>query len=372
MAIQFTTSLSEDKVLNVHNKNVIRFNSDIAAVPFYALIRYQGLEFQILPDADNQFYYDFDNVRDLIKNNNFSDDINPDISTTEASLIYDDTINNFIDLEVLILIYFDEDTDDQIVVNYQFLNSVIQLEEYASQNAENDDRLRLMAPTMKLSINDHALNYWNGYPFDVGIVADTLEPFELTNATVMQSRTFTPLGRVNRLFFSDGETTAQIEDVIPLVNGVNRIEIENITLLLNKIDSCGHYFKFKNQKGAWSYWLFNPWVNRVRGSNQVESKNNNFSNINETRSTSISLGRISDDELNVIAENLSSNDVKVLSEILDSPKIYYFKGERFSRAEPSHWLEVELKDGNQDIEDYKVKNNEMALTFKMPKRYTMR
>ena len=95
-----------------------------------------------------------------------------------------------------------------------------------------------------------------------------------------------------------------------------------------------------------------------------------FENLQVTRGVATTYGKSSSDSLSLLAEHLTKEDKAILDTLLESPKVYLFAGERFSRAGKFQWLEVKLPSGEFTITDYKLDIHSLRVFLELP-RYTM-
>lgn len=78
--------------------------------------------------------------------------------------------------------------------------------------------------------NNYYCKYWTGYPFDILTHVENDEAFDLkiTNNTNLTEYEVSSdnIGRFYRIVFSDGRTDNTIENVVPFVNGINKLTID--------------------------------------------------------------------------------------------------------------------------------------------------
>ena len=163
---------------------------------------------------------------------------------------------------------------------------------------------------------------------------------------------------------------------MPLVDGLNELKVTRDTdiiyINLTKVTSIsGNYVKWLNQYGEWNYWLFNCIHKRNRKISDGGELNNDFNDVSETSSPFLDLGKTSQDTLTLISENVSENDQEVLNGVLDSPKVFYFVGTRYSQVNDISWLSVKSTATSNSITNYKEMLKRYKLTFELPQRYTM-
>lgn len=380
MAITFSKSISETNFLNAYNNNIVKFTSDnipVGEIIINAKINISGIDIVITPIND-LFHYNFvEIIPVLINQNSFSDDILPTLLNGDASShVYNDTVNTFINPLITFTITFSDDTTEQITKTYKWLKSVEQLEQNKVGVVTGGNGIYLLSPFQQLTANTYDVTYFEGYPFDISLLLDNAGITTFLNQTNALSFDFNLPNTVNRVFFSDGRTTITIDDHLPLVDGLNELKITRgidiIFINVTKIPAIeGQFVKFLNQYSGWSYWLFNCIHQRKRIDKDLGDLNNDFDNVSDTVSPFLNIGKTSKDSLTLISDAVGEKDQDVLDGIIDSPKIYYFTGTRFSQVTDVSWLAVKKKSGTNFIIDYKNNIKNYKIQIDLPQRYTM-
>lgn len=389
--IQFDKDLSTSKHLWLFNNNIIRFSDDGTEAALTAEIVTTDFTVRsIYPDTNGLFYFDFQEyIIAAAIQNNFADDFSPSIDNTIASLIYDETDKVIYSLDVEIKINLENDTQVTTNKTYNFIIGVEDLFDYQRQERH---QLELFLHSKLESYNNlkYNLNYWEGYPFTISVFTSTFGDLNIKNESngLDVNLPVANDNKVNRIVFSDASSSITLEDHLPLLDGINRLTVTRpgfdnqvdedspISISLKKhVDKCGHYVKFLNRSGRWSYWLFNKQLPKSRRVSGLEELNNDFENIEDTVSPTIQTGvKNSQDTITGYAVNLEDIDIDYLSEIIESPKIYLFTGEPFSvnETETDHqWIEVSCETSSLEITKPKNKKSSFPIEFKLPIRKTM-
>jgi len=375
MAIIFTKTIPTDRLNLAFNNNILQFYTDSVEVVLKAEITIGVNIITIYPEPSGLFYYNFKNlITSLINLNNYKDDLAPDLL---ISYMYDWTSNLILNELITVKIYLGNDTEETTSFTPLWLSGYAQLEDYKRTYPLASlliDKTFLLSPTDNASNTVNYVKYWYGLPFDLTLWLNG-DDAVLTNTTNGLDYTFTNvgLGSVNRLVISDGDTTATLEDVLPLVAGFNIINFNSdYDLQLEKVTNfCedSHYFKWINRYGGWSYWLFDK-GNRSRSVRSLGTLNNDFNNLEDTISPTINLGKESSDTLQVVQESITSNEFTLLQDILDSAKVYLFTGIAFSQNTYNDWIEVEIKNGNFKVENARTNKKTLSLNIDLPQRVT--
>jgi hypothetical protein len=381
VAINYLKDVSETNFLFSHNNNVIEFSSDITDPIRDCIITVGTSIVTLYPRPDGSFYYNFKEViSSLINTNNYTDDLNTDVS---VSYVYTWDSRVYLDLDVTISINFTNDTSDQDTKDLKFILSAVNLRDYNNRFPVVSNLIDpfVLLPKITGANNTYYAKYFDGYPFDLTLFngIDDNTDIDITNLTNAVSFTFTKnlTDKFVRLVFSDGRTTSTIEDVLPLVSGLNKLELisldgdDNSFIHLEKDQGCsGVYLKWLNDSGGYSYWLFNNNASR-RGYKEKGYLNNDFNNLEDTTSQQISLGLESKDTLAVYDRNLNENQKNLIATILDSPKVYLFTGTPFAQNNFNDWMEIKNKTRRYDLKQIKRDLFNISLSFELPNNYNI-
>jgi hypothetical protein len=371
MAIVFTKQLDINKINLAYNNNTVSFYTNSGISPNKATIEI-GLNIVTLyPNPSGIFFFNFkDLISTLLNVDNFTDDLNPDIETT---LVYDWTNKISLTDDVVTTIELSNDTTETDTRSITWLSAFVQLRNWKRTYPANDLLTTDVALLQKKNENDYFnyhLNYWIGYPFDLTLYANE-EVINVVNDTNAIDYEFT-FDKISRLVFSDGRTDVSIELRIPLQTGINDLDFKDFNINLNKItDHCpnGIYLKWINSFGGWNYWLFN------KGQEQTKTKelgaiNNDFNNLEDTISPLISLGKSSENIIKVREQRIKDYDKELLTDLLDSAKVYLFTGVPFSKNTFNDWLEVNLTAGAFVVENPRSDLYRFDLTIEIPTNIT--
>lgn len=382
MAIIFTNDIREDKLLMAYNNNVVKFHSDSELDPATAEISGLGIDALLYPHPNGTFRFNFkDDVESEINTKNFADDLQYELIDADAStFMYDVQDGCFLEGVVTFKINFTDESSETTTRNLKFIAGAIQLEDFKKQEIiTTDNNICVLSPVQARSNKNVYLKYWEGYPFEFSFFNrdNPLDDIKLKNTTTGIEYSFPSKSKVNSLFISDGRTDMTIEQFFPLVVGRNQIRFliddvdQGINLHLEKVDTkCGVYVKFLNSFGRYNYWLLLSKHFRTRTTKYIGEIDNDFNNIEATTSPTIQLGKIGDETIRCAAKNLTADDKRVFEQIIDSPKIYMFTGERFSKANLTDWMEVRLKTSSFRVKEPGKVLYTYAIELDLPARIT--
>lgn len=376
MAITFQTDIATDKLLLSDVNNVVYFKSDSVLIAKRATITIGSNTLIIGSFPNGWFYLNFkETLHSILNVDNFKDDLNQDIAVN--GYIYDWTNKIYFSSDVVFAVTLSDNTTQTATRNIKVISAVMQNEDYKIKYPINQSLVHpvILSPYAKSVNNSCYLKHWEGYPFDITIYTGVTTSLKVTNLTNLLDYTFPTTNKVNRLCFSDGNTTSTIENVLPLSDGLNRLKLTSNSsdyfATIEKInDACkGHYLKWINELGGYNYWFFAN-GNRNRKTKDLGELENDTENFADTISPTIQMGKTSNDTLSVASDVLSEDENILLSGIIDSPKIYLFTGQPFAKANYSDWMEISLNSTDFRIQNAKNSQNKMNFTFELPQRNT--
>lgn len=379
MALQYIKQLAEDKWLLSENNNIIQFTDDDNSR------RILYAEFIIGSELPNRVYADPKNVIWYNVRENVAPRLNDYDDTLDFSTIVPTNLDTFfmtwdkvyLNYQIDIRVVFDNDdvlTDSRLV---NFVLGVEQVIEFFQGMTIKDKDMTVLSPLKDGTSNTYYLKYWEGYPFDIAFtrrLSDSGNISTIQNLSTGQSLpTFTTNNIISRIVLTNGTTSIAIEDYLPLPFGLNTLMLDSQNIIeLHKVPTtCGKYIKWLNQYGSYSYWLFENYSKSV-STRATGVINNDFFNIEDTVSQTKSLGRTATEDLVLFYEELNEHDIKILSQVVKSPKIYLYVGERFTPSSIQNWVEVNIGNKNIVTRDFKNKVPNGTITIELPELKTIR
>lgn len=374
MAIAFSKSLPQLKMLMAFNNNTIRFQSNTVGTIDKATIDGLGMTNVVLyPHPDGSFYFNFkEYITANLNTKNFAGEFGEDFSAPGSTFNSPAVDGYYIEGNVTIKVKFKEPQilDDEAILSIAFGLGVENLTDRASFQFVNSKQRNWLTP--QNSNGDHYVKFWKGYPFKVAYLLGynyaigVDETVQVMNTEQIPYATmdlyYENTERVNHIHFSDG--------VNNLFNTSQKI-IKFERLIVEQVDgACGVYMKFRNRYGKWNYWLFEGNHYNNRSSKAIGELYNDFKDVFETVSPIIQLGRTADSTIKVQGDRLTENEKLIVEELIDSPKIYYFIGEPNTIPAETDWIEVSLKTNSFVTKTPKKKVYKYTIEFDLPNRYT--
>ncbi|EKT4545830.1 hypothetical protein AAIP58_000093 [Flavobacterium psychrophilum] len=364
MAILFTKSLQEDKLLFAYNNNVIRFKSDSTLVVKNCMITIAGIEPIVLyPSPRGNFYYNFKElVLSLMNFDKFKDDL-------QYTVIFDDWTNKiFINANILIRINFTDSSSESVSMVRGFVSGLQNEYEYISNRNPF-----FLTPQKKVNDGKVSLKTWKGYPFDFAYFNGNNGIAYISNYVRNTSQT---AFQITRCVTSDGASNnlslnynTRFED-LQLGFDTPDFSMQSILTLEKITPSCydGHYIKWINTFGGWNYWLFK------KGKENLNTKgigeiNNDFDDLEDTLSKTENVG-VTSQGMIYVQDDFNSDDMLIITDLLESPKIYFFTGRPNTPNTFMNWKEVTIKEKSNKIKDAKSKFVNIYFEIELPKRTT--
>jgi hypothetical protein len=388
MAIVFEKNLSVTDLLFAYNNNNVTFKqSSTSLVAKKATVFFNNKLFTLFPDPNGKFYFNFKySAPTFINDSNFADgscfnlaeqiattfknEVIADGGTFEAfdclveqiedlgiDPIIDWTDNIYKEFSVVYKIFYTNDTEDTSTQVYSFLSAYVNYQDY--KKLYTGFPYNAFASKMMLKPIPY-LKYWNGYPFDFTWY-DGYER-ELYFNVNAEEFYFENYNRINRVIVSNGGN--EFISLNAGYNTINEFQVEKIT------DICeGHYIKWLNSFGGWNYWLF------YKGNDTLTTKDlgqiyNDYNDVVDTVSPYVSIGKTSENNIAVVQDNITQNEMLILNDLLDTPKVYLFTGTPNQNVQCKEWLEVNIKSGAFRVSNSREKMNSLSLTIEIPTNTT--
>jgi hypothetical protein len=388
MAIVFEKNLSVTDLLFAYNNNNVTFKqSSTSLVAKKATVFFNNQLFTLFPDPNGKFYFNFKySAPTFINDSNFADgscfNLAEQIATTFKSRVLADsgtfeafdclveqleylgidpiidwTDNIYKEFEVTYKIFYTNNTENTLIQYYDFLSAYVNYQDYKKLYPGfpyNADTTQIMLKPIPY------LKYWNGYPFDFTWYDGTES--ELYFDVNGEQFYFQNSNRINRVIVSNGGN--EFISLNAGYNTINEFQIEKIT------DICeGHYIKWLNSFGGWNYWLF------YKGNDTLTTKDlgqiyNDYEDVVDTVSPYVSIGKTSENNIAVVQDNITQNEMLILNDLLDTPKVYLFTGTPNQNAQCKEWLEVNIKSGAFRVSNSREKMNSLSLTIEIPTNTT--
>lgn len=375
MAIIFQTPIETDKWLFTDNNNILEYSDDVnTREPLYSDILIPDVSpIRVFPRPDGTFYWNaLDYVSTLL--NDYVDDLDlTQVTQATVNTFIQDWAKAYLEADITITTVFDNGSQEVNNIIGTFILGAENVYDYYRGLSLRDKDLTVLSPAMNSELNTHLIKYWKGYPLDIGYTKSMggNNLTSITNTRNAQVANFLSPNDVNRLVISDGNVI-DFEAYLPFLNGFNKLELKaDVNILLEKIDSCGTYFKWMNRYGTFNYWLFCNTQGSLRG-RTLGTINNDFNNVKDTQSQSRSLGKRVEEQLIASYDNLSLEDIRVLEGIIESPKVYLYTGEKGSTANFDKWIEVQVANKNIVSNNFKSRVPNGNLTFALPNRYNIK
>lgn len=346
------SGVNENNFLNIYNNNVANFqfdNTPVLVLANYLQITvasagFTSAVFRVTQFTTNPLEQEFTfNLKQAFKSlsGGFSDSRKP-----YEKIVLDSTLLKTYTVDYFFVTTEPEDNYTEQVV-YSAFKSVEQIGETIEKPITDP----------YLLTNDN-ITVFKGYPFDFSIYSNSSIALTNLNTGVFVFDGAVSTG-VNRVFLSRGkllldeldqetefvnrvlgdggtlvDNSCVIYDLEPILRtGYNDLQI-NLgaftpkQLKVKLIDACsGVYLKWFNEKGSWSYWLFNSIYKDRINSKVIDVYNTDFSSVEETYHASLITGKESKNTLDLQYKGLDDYEFEQVKDILTSPRVELFIGD---------------------------------------------
>ena len=378
MNIVFLNDFEPNNRYSAFDNIIIEFGLDSQPASDIYEAEIEGLDFpvKLSPSPQGVFYFNFKvysksylTEEDLQDRINYNTDLQDGGSLTKQDDFFFDSF--FITIKIIL----DDDTiiSKNTVIN--FLRAVKDNERFFKYLfIEKDSLIEYIAPT---------IYYFNGYPLDIGVFSNQLTNIGLSNndnpndgnsvalSTYQQANNY----QFARVILSNGETNIKSTNGNDLIQNMNAIYITDFDEVdfaikifnLKKIEHCGgHYLKWLNRSGDFSYFLFsNKHEQSIKASDKGKI-NNDFNNKKSTVSRYLSKGKTSKREMRLFKQSADEEMRYFLSDLIDSPRVYYYTGERGQAASDISWIEVNVTDSDLELQRPKENKWDFYLEIEFP------
>jgi len=379
MAISIINDFDEDKVYSCFQNVVIEFETD----NIFSTIshgRIEGFDYPIklqpIPDTKKFWVNLQQHLKNaLVKKLDHKYAIG-DIPTNNESFKLEITNDFFFQEQIGIFIHFDDNSLEYKPIG---LKSYIGVRNFTRH--QNEIKNYQVA-------NKKSVIYWKGLPFtltflgltdqylirreaDFSTASIPLNPI-LGDSRSAFSITFD--SGLNELKTSSQEKfLLQKKTILKAYSDTPSVYIRDLCTVHKKFEYCyGPYFKWLNQKGGWSYFMFNQLHEKNTKAKDLGSINNDFENFGINPSPQLQIGKSSLPQMQVVARKTSELERNILEDIIDSPKIFLYTNQPNTQSTPEDWLEVKLKSSDfiNNKPGYKIWD--INFDFEFPENYTQK
>ena len=192
----------------------------------------------------------------------------------------------------------------------------------------------------------------------------------MTNESNLIDFDFLITQKSNRLFFCDGSNDNIINDIVPLTQGVNKCTINNSNLIIDfEPNPCGGiYLKWLNNYGGYSYWLFSDYYQKNNQYKNIGELKRDFENLENTFAPTTQLGKKTNQSIDFVVDNINEMELSVIETLLESPKVFLYKGQPFSRGAAKDWIEVRVDTSKATIRNFKGQPVKIGFSLELPEK----
>ena len=369
MAVIFTKNYLDTDLLSTGNSWVIKFASDSGVSPSYARVAFLGATFNIDPDLNGDFTFDFYTaISNKVNANNFNDQQNDvDISTIS---VYNDG-STYLKVNVSIAVFITGLQAQLYNQDYRFKTSVYDDEVYELGYKDITSVFDVLLPVVS---GEHYTQGTDTQPLDFSLYSQSNTVVNLTNETNGTVTNTLVTEGINRVFLQDGRGNEI--GVLTLDEGLNRIRVTspldssnpkylNITI---KGGSCCSVLKWLNLEGGFGYHVFQHKTEDYSSKTRDFIENDSAS-FDDYESNAVSTGVDMITLLGFTSIRVTSTELPSLEGLISSPKVYQlltksdglplWKERVFKKGE------MRLKQTGKNVFDFEIE------TFKTKKGYRL-
>jgi len=366
MAIIFNKTIPSDKLCLAYNNNILDFTTNNVLDVINCQVTINGTSIVLYPHPNKRFYLNLKQyITSFLNVDNFKDDLDVDIITTS---FYNWTDKIYLDTEIDIQINFVDLSNETATINSNWLSGYLQLK---NRTPIVNNELFVLTPQKN---NTAFLKIWKGYPIDFCLYnPNTSETISFWYNDIIEVLTSTNDFTILRTILSDGLYMTFVDGAEDVYNLVIKSD-DVIKFTYNTIQTTpkcdnGFYIKWINCFGGYSYWLFENWELN-QNTKDLGEINNDYNNLEDTLSKSIQIGKTSQNRVNVTTDTINEQEQLLLSDLFDSPKIYWFIGLPTEINNFDDWTEISLVTSNIPLTSTKRNLNKFNLTFELPQNDT--
>lgn len=353
-------------IYNAFNNHIETFTSSSGtpdSCEIAITVSEETYSFIIYPDTDGNFYFNYRPIIEkLINTSNFRDDCDYNVDEIQS----DD--NACIVANVVKTITYDTESTETIESTFVYVKGLHNLEESSNYYNRGD-----VFFCHHLNENSEAfLTYFIGYPFDFSFFANAATALNINPeislaeylAAYLPTTGYqgsdidleTDDNGVYRFALSDGD---DVSDYITEASKYAVITLNDsivIKLAIKSPDCGGLYLKWHNQYGGWDYWMFERYYQKSFKDDLVDEVENNFSDLSDTMSPTISAGKELTRTFNMYANSINDYELDRILNVASSPKVYLY-----STGHEKKWIEVKVSGSKT----YSIQNAKHTIEFEM-------
>ena len=369
MAVIFTKNYLDTDLLSTGNSWVIKFASDSATAPNYARVSFLGETFNIDPDLNGDFTFDFYTaISNKVNANNFNDQQNDvDISTVS---VYNDG-STYLKINVSISVFIPNSQTQIYSQEYRFKTSVLDEEAHELGFKNINSVFDVLLPEVSEEFYTQGTDT---QPLDFSVYSQSNTVLNLTNETNGTIKNINVTEGINRVFLQDGRGNEI--GILILDEGLNRIRVTSVLDSLNpryinvtiKGGSCCSVLKWLNLEGGFGYHVFQHKTEDY-SSKTRDFIENDYATFDDYESSTSSTGVDMITLLGFTSIRVGSNELPSLEGLISSPKVYQlltksdglplWKERVFKKGE------MRLKQTGKNVFDFEIE------TFKTKKGYRL-
>jgi hypothetical protein len=359
--ITFSKAITTAFIGNAYNDSIAIFRSDLPKVPVKAEVFVGSEIFEITPDNQGNFKFNFKNAFRVLVGNNFKDSF-----TLLSEIMFEDS-SLFWSIPTSMKIHFSDNTfDASSVVQAPLIRKVVQIGNEMQNSFRSTSGVVILSGVFGV--------YFEGYPYEISTLA--LQQQTIVNNTKGISHllpvntirgTRIRVGKIKSQYANRLVTQGFTQSVNPCYDsvvlndddflgyGMNDLSINGQSIIIEKRKNCnGTYLKwFDVTKGCWSYWLFNAVFREVLQAKTKDTIKVEYDGIN----TELVSGKDASKDRTILADGLTKDEFDLIKTISRSPKVELW--------EDKQWQSVLLVDSDTEVTNTKRTSYKFSGTIRI-------
>lgn len=358
MAVVFDKNYLDTDKLSTGNNWIIKYHTDTAGTVNYSRVSFLGESFNVDPDPNGNFSFNFKScIGDKINSNNFND--NNNVVDVNDSAVFNDG-STYQKVSVTIAIFIEGAQTNVYTQDYRFVTSVYDEEVYELGIKNITPEVEILLPVVD---GEQHIQGTDSQPLDFSIYSKVDRGVQLFNLTNNTFTTISLLEGVNRVFLQ-GNFGNTIGSTFALEEGVNKIQLDMEFLtdpiylyVTIKGSGCCSVLKWLNLEGGFGYHVFQHKVEDY-SSKTKGFLENDYGTFDDYEPNAVSTGVDMIRLLGFTSIRVSEIELASLEGLISSPKVYQMltnvDGDKVWKERVFKQGEMRIKQTGKKVFDFEI------------------
>jgi len=360
MAVVFDKNYLDTDKLSTGNNWIIKYHTDTVGTVNYSRVSFLGESFNVDPDPNGNFSFNFSScIGDKINDNNFDDTNNSVDITSETGAVFNDG-STYQKVSVTIAIFIEGAQTNVYTQDYRFVTSVYDDEVYELGVKTITPEVEILLPVVD---GEQHIQGTDSQPLDFSIYSRGSRSIQMYNLTNDTSQNISISEGVNRVFLQDnfGNT---IGNLFVLNEGLNKIQLTIagvpdpvIIYVTIKGSECCSVLKWLNLEGGFGYHVFQHKVEDY-SSKTKGFLENDYGTFDDYEPNAVSTGVDMIRLLGFTSIRVSEIELASLEGLISSPKVYQMltnvDGDKVWKERVFKAGEMRIKQTGKKVFDFEI------------------